>query len=142
MDKKKQKENFLRELKEFFSGKTEFLPEKLKLKDEYEEAGTETLYPAKLLRDCYWEIYDDGSGRLCRISDESKILSVDFVSMEYIDGRDQWSGFGIEDWQRPHSISPFEYLETLEQNLLDGVAKPADGKEVLQWQEPDMEMEV
>ena len=35
-----------------------------------------------------------------------------------------------------------EYLETLEQNLLDGVAKPADGKEVLQWQEPDMEMEV
>ena len=135
-----RRENYLKELSEYFSGSIDILSEeKIKLTDE---EGTEILKPARLIKDCYWEIYDDGSGRLCRISDESKILSVDFVSMEYIDGRDQWSGFGIEDWQRPHSISPFEYLETLEQNLLDGVARPADGKEVLQWQEPDMEMEV
>lgn len=140
MDKKKQKENFLRELKEYFSGKTEFLPEKLKLKDEYEEAGTETLYPAKLLRDCYWEIYGDGSGRLCRISGERAILTADFISMEYRHGRNLLSGFAPDIM--PRNIYPSKYFEKLEQYLLDGIAKPLDGRKLLPQQDTDMEMEV
>lgn len=107
-------ENYLEEMRAYFAGeKEEMSTDTFVYTDQ--EMEEDVFLLVSNIKDCYWHIWEDGSGSLNRLYGDTEILICDLMSAEYKDAAG-WYGFErTPDWRGE-----------LERLVMEGVIRPLD----------------